>query len=85
MTPQAGDFNGDGRDDVAIWYSGADGITKLWTLPVDRPTPRSTRRSLLVRPERTPGTCPAKFVTGDFNGDGRGEISVFYGQGNDDR
>ncbi|MFE6129315.1 FG-GAP-like repeat-containing protein [Streptomyces sp. NPDC056437] len=84
MTPQAGDFNGDGRDDVAIWYAGADGTTKLWTYLSTDKGKLNTPVSSWSAPKDTWTRARAKFVTGDFNGDGRDEISVFYGQGNDD-
>lgn len=84
MTPQAGDFNGDGRDDVAVWYAYPDKTTKLWTFTAtvqgkfNKPFPSWTA---------PPGSYPrdrCKFVTGDFNGDGRDDLSVFYGQSSGD-
>ncbi|MGW1978107.1 FG-GAP-like repeat-containing protein [Streptomyces sp. NPDC001889] len=80
MTAQAGDFNGDGRDDVAVWYAYGDGSDKLFTM--------------LARPDggfgghfssfqRAPGdgwhVNRMKFATGDFNGDGRDDLAALYG------
>ncbi|MEU6488435.1 FG-GAP-like repeat-containing protein [Streptomyces sp. NPDC046887] len=82
MTPQAGDFNGDGRDDMAVWFADTGiGATKLVTF-TSKPT--GTFNSPF-----TSWTAPAgswlrsstKFVSGDFNGDGREELGVFYKQG----
>jgi hypothetical protein len=61
----AGDFTGDGRDDVAsIWTSGLfyqDAATLAWTeIPVDDPD--------------GPSGVPNRLTAGDMNGDGRAEI-----------
>ncbi|MFF0063361.1 FG-GAP-like repeat-containing protein [Streptomyces sp. NPDC005279] len=83
LTPQAGDFNGDGRDDLALWYAHPDGTTKLvasltneqggFTKPFDAWT---APKGSFVRDH-------IKFTTGDFNGDGRDDIGAFYRQGDD--
>ncbi|MFC7897187.1 FG-GAP-like repeat-containing protein, partial [Streptomyces sp. NPDC057381] len=81
MTPQVGDFNGDGRDDVAVWYAYTDGTTKLWTFTsTDRGTFNAPFSSWSA-PSGTWLRTRSKFVTGDFDGDGRDDLSVFYGQG----
>ncbi|WP_399224723.1 FG-GAP-like repeat-containing protein [Streptomyces sp. TRM49041] len=83
MTPLAGDFNGDGYDDVAIWnVDRTTGVTKLWTLT-------SNGKGGVVRlipsewsgPKGTWLASRSKFVTGDFDGDGRDEVGLLYGQG----
>ncbi|MEH0396258.1 FG-GAP-like repeat-containing protein [Streptomyces sp. NPDC019826] len=83
MTPQAGDFNGDGRDDMAVWYAYADGTTKLWTFTSTATGTFSAPFSSWSAPTGSWLRTRTKFITGDFNGDGRDDLSVFYGQGDD--
>ncbi|WP_234042954.1 FG-GAP-like repeat-containing protein [Streptomyces marianii] len=81
MTPQAGDFNGDGRDDMAVWYAGADGTTKLHTFTTKTDGTFNTPVASWSAPAGTWLRTSTKFVTGDFNGDGREELGVYYNQG----
>ncbi|MFF3453715.1 FG-GAP-like repeat-containing protein [Streptomyces sp. NPDC002730] len=81
MTPQAGDFNGDGRDDIAVWYAYPDGTTKLWTYTAGVTGGFNQPFESWSAPGGTWLRNRCKFVTGDFNGDGRDDVSVFYGQG----
>ncbi|MFD8194202.1 FG-GAP-like repeat-containing protein [Streptomyces wuyuanensis] len=81
MTPQAGDFNGDGRDDMAVWYAAADGTTKLHTFTTKTNGTFNTPIASWSAPKGTWLRASTKFVTGDFNGDGREELGVYYDQG----
>ncbi|MEU6704764.1 FG-GAP-like repeat-containing protein [Streptomyces wuyuanensis] len=81
MTPQSGDFNGDGRDDVAVWYAYPDGTTKIWTYLSTATGTFGAPTSSWSAPTGTWARARAKFVTGDFNGDGRDDLGAFYGQG----
>ncbi|WP_107487722.1 FG-GAP-like repeat-containing protein [Streptomyces sp. yr375] len=83
MTPEAGDFNGDGRDDVAVWYAYPDGTTKLFTLTADVRGGFNSPFESWSAPSGTWLRSRCKFTTGDFNADGRDDIAVFYGQGDD--
>ncbi|MCZ7458900.1 FG-GAP-like repeat-containing protein [Streptomyces sp. WMMC940] len=81
MTPQAGDFDGDGRDDMAVWYAGADGTTKLHTFTTKTNGTFNAPVASWSAPAGTWLRSSTKFVTGDFNGDGREELGVYYDQG----
>ncbi|MFI9549904.1 FG-GAP-like repeat-containing protein [Streptomyces sp. NPDC052016] len=72
-TLQAGDFNGDGRDDIAAWYNSPDGTDTLYTFTANvqggfnAPFPNwsgTWNRSII------------KLTTGDFNGDGRDDLAA---------
>ncbi|MFN1190547.1 FG-GAP-like repeat-containing protein [[Kitasatospora] papulosa] len=82
MTPQAGDFNGDGRDDMAVWSANAKtGVTKLFTFTSKPSGTFNTPFESWTAPAGSWARSSTKFITGDFNGDGREELSVFYKQG----
>ncbi|WP_241990010.1 MULTISPECIES: FG-GAP-like repeat-containing protein [unclassified Streptomyces] len=75
---QSGDFNGDGRDDVAAWYDYADGSDKLFTFTAKANGGFNAPFSSF---SKTSGWTASrmKFTTGDYNADGRDDIGVFYG------
>ncbi|MEU6645318.1 FG-GAP-like repeat-containing protein [Saccharomonospora sp. NPDC046836] len=68
-TPALGDFNGDGKDDIASF--GSDGL--VWILPSDG-TRFAGPNQLWHNFFSPPGETPA---VGDFNGDGRDDIATF--------
>ncbi|MFE0642726.1 FG-GAP-like repeat-containing protein [Streptomyces sp. NPDC058877] len=83
MTPYSGDFNGDGRDDVAVWYDYANGDDTIFTFT-------ATVNGTFNNPVNywtgvnSWEQSRAKTVTGDFNGDGRDDLAAFYGYSNGD-
>ncbi|NED34138.1 FG-GAP-like repeat-containing protein [Streptomyces sp. SID8499] len=78
MTVNSGDFNGDGRDDVAVWYDYADGSDKLWTFLAKPDGGFGSPFSSFLRTSGWTATN-MKFVTGDYNGDGRDDLAALYG------
>ncbi|MEH0582990.1 FG-GAP-like repeat-containing protein [Streptomyces sp. B21-106] len=78
MTPYSGDFNGDGRDDVAVWYDYADKHDTIWTLTS---TVKGGFNYPVIYWTSVNGweQSRAKTVTGDFNSDGRDDFASFYG------
>ena len=79
----AGDFNSDGRSDLAVGAPGEDGATGtvlvLYGSPagltrngVQRWTQSSTRRGVSERRDR----FGQALVAGDFNGDGRSDLAI---------
>ncbi|MFI6986759.1 FG-GAP-like repeat-containing protein, partial [Embleya sp. NPDC050154] len=79
----AGDYNGDGKDDVAMVYAQvpdpANGTTSVHTWVV-----RSDGAFDTAVPgwQSAPGTwnaASAKYAVGDYNGDGRTDIAALYG------
>ncbi|MGA5729592.1 FG-GAP-like repeat-containing protein [Streptomyces seoulensis] len=78
MTPVAGDFNGDGRDDVAVWYDYSDGSDKLHTFLAKPDGGFSNPFASFQRSEGWTASS-MKFATGDYNGDGRDDLGALYG------
>ncbi|WP_436994748.1 FG-GAP-like repeat-containing protein [Streptomyces sp. enrichment culture] len=74
---ESGDFNGDGRDDVAAWYDYADGRDTLFTFLSDQRGGFGTPVTGWTAPNNWTAS-KSKYVTGDFNGDGRDDIGVLY-------
>ncbi|MFC5722756.1 FG-GAP-like repeat-containing protein [Streptomyces gamaensis] len=77
----AGDFNGDGRADLATMYGYDDGSVALFTFLSE---PDGTFRKEPVKSWSTkPGQWTFKsvkqLVVGDFNGDGRADLATMYG------
>ncbi|WP_335938829.1 FG-GAP-like repeat-containing protein [Streptomyces sp. PTD5-9] len=80
----SGDYNGDGKDDIAVLYNSgksADGkfITSVYTFTSNGTgfdNPRKTWTS--------PGSFDwnaSKVTSGDFNGDGKDDVAVLYNSG----
>ncbi|MET9808730.1 FG-GAP-like repeat-containing protein [Streptomyces halstedii] len=80
----SGDFNKDGKDDIAVFYDGgksADGkfISSLYTFTSDGTNfanPRKTWTS-----SGSFNWNAAKLTSGDYSGDGRDDIAVLYNRG----
>ncbi|MDJ0346525.1 FG-GAP-like repeat-containing protein [Streptomyces sp. H10-C2] len=81
MSLQSGDFNGDGRDDLAVWYDYTDGHDTLFTFTAN---PQGGFNEPFASWTATPGNWElkqAKLAIGDYKGDGRDDLAVFYGYG----
>ncbi|MFJ4780280.1 FG-GAP-like repeat-containing protein [Streptomyces sp. NPDC088762] len=77
----AGDFNGDGRDDLAALYAYSDGGNGLFTFVGNADgTFTSLGRSAYYAPGGWSGNS-AKIVAGDFNGDKRDDVAMMYDHG----
>ncbi|WP_406152381.1 FG-GAP-like repeat-containing protein [Streptomyces anulatus] len=79
MKLNSGDFNGDGRDDVAVWYDYADGRDALWTFTANVRGGFNSPFTSWTGPAGNWTASRDKQVTGDFNGDGRDDLAVFHG------
>jgi hypothetical protein len=75
----AGDFNGDGRDDVAAMYGYASGRVALFTFGANA---TGGFGAPVKSWEAAPGNWTfsrMKLTTGDANGDGRDDVAAMYG------
>ncbi|GGS21239.1 FG-GAP-like repeat-containing protein [Streptomyces griseoviridis] len=77
----AGDFDGDGRDDIAAWYDYADGHDAVHVLRSS-----TTKAGVFETPYQAYTTAAGNFthadmrvVPGDYDGDGRDDLAALYG------
>ena len=79
----SGDFNGDGKDEIAVMYDygNADMAMIVFT-----PNGSSFTTSTWFRSGKGNWSVPNTkyFIAGDYNGDGKDEIASMYDYGNDD-
>jgi murein DD-endopeptidase MepM/ murein hydrolase activator NlpD len=78
----AGDFNGDGKDYIAIMYGYDDGSTMIHVLISTGTSFSRPIQNWFIEPN--PGWYNAnnvgdRIVAGDFNGDGKDDIAIMYG------
>lgn len=79
----AGDFNGDGKDDIALMYFYNDYSVKILVfLSTGTSFSCNTWTSWPVGAYNA-NNVTGRFTAGDFNGDGKDDISVMYMYGND--
>ncbi|MFE4332139.1 trypsin-like serine protease, partial [Streptomyces sp. NPDC056831] len=82
----SGDYNGDGKDDVAVFYDGGTSdtgnVSSLYTF-----TSTGTGFSNPKKTWTTTGGftwSKSKVTSGDYNGDGKDDVAVFYDGGTSD-
>lgn len=77
ITAQAGDFDGDGRDDIAAWYDYRNGDDKLFTFLANPAGGFASPFSSFARTDADGWEVERmKFATGDYDGDGRDDLGV---------
>jgi len=69
-----GDFNGDGKPDLAVADQAADTISVL----VNTTAPNATTPTFAAKVDFAAGFEPASIVVGDLNGDGRPDLAVVH-------
>ncbi|MGN0164075.1 MAG: FG-GAP-like repeat-containing protein, partial [Candidatus Ornithomonoglobus sp.] len=76
----AGDFNSDGKDDIAVMYKYGESEHKIHVFS-------STGTAFLMRDDWSnenqfyPSCVTGRFMAGDFNGDGTDDIATMYNYG----
>ncbi|MFB7595214.1 FG-GAP-like repeat-containing protein [Streptomyces sp. NPDC056160] len=83
-TVASGDFNGDGREDVAALYDNGSSVdggnrTSLYTFYATADGFESPVRSWISSAGFT--WAASRLVAGDYNGDGKDDVAVFYDGG----
>ncbi|MDR0883636.1 MAG: Ig-like domain-containing protein [Oscillospiraceae bacterium] len=80
----AGDFNGDGKDDIAsIYYYDWDGLNEIRThVLLSTGTGFSSEKTWVTNTQYNGNLIYGRVVAGDFNGDGKDDIAAMYDYGN---
>ncbi len=71
--PTAADFNGDGRDDLIVTRTDPNGVMTHYIGDA------TTGAGILAQQWGNSNIAPAPVLFGDFTGDNRADIAVFYG------
>lgn len=77
----AGDYNGDGKDELAAFYDYGNNLIKLWRFTIN--ANYATAQDIVM--QSTWFSAPAitgTVTSGDYNGDGKDDIAAFYDYGN---
>ncbi|WP_274543617.1 FG-GAP-like repeat-containing protein [Streptomyces sp. 111WW2] len=79
VTLESGDFNGDGRDDIAVWYAYSAGHDTLFTFTANIKGGFNAPFASHTQQAGRWDVKESKFATGDFDGDGRDDLAALYG------
>ncbi|MEU3001762.1 VCBS repeat-containing protein, partial [Streptomyces sp. NPDC006995] len=79
----SGDYNGDGKDDVAVLYntgtSDTGNVSSLYTFTSNGTTFDNPRKTWTTTGGFT--WSKSKVTSGDYNGDGKDDVAVLYNRG----
>ncbi|MFH8990290.1 FG-GAP-like repeat-containing protein [Streptomyces sp. NPDC017940] len=75
----AGDYDGDGRDELAAFYGYSDGSVSLWRFETTAQGGFLSPTVQWSAPKNTWHFDESHFVSGDYNADGRQDVLLFKG------
>ncbi|MFB9348076.1 FG-GAP repeat domain-containing protein, partial [Streptomyces heliomycini] len=81
--PTSGDYNGDGKDDIAILYDGGQSSDGKHTSSVYTLTSTGTQFTV-AKTWTSPGSfnwSASQPTSGDYNADGKDDIAILYDKG----
>ena len=77
----AGDFNGDGKDEVLIFYDYGNNVTVVFELTMGADG-KFTDKEAFRATQFAGSQIKWKTVAGDYDGNGKDEVAMFYDYGN---
>ncbi|MGW8766521.1 FG-GAP-like repeat-containing protein [Streptomyces sp. NPDC055815] len=83
-TVHAGDFDGDGRDDLGLWYDHSDGHDVFYVLKGNKDATLTAPQLALNAKAGDLNLAEMKVVVADYNGDGRDDVGALYGYASGD-